>query len=376
MPKESRAFLGAIALFLACALWVFFGAPLSANEWRGIPSQFQMGFSLLPLRLTRVLKLFHSQEKTPALITLYDAAENRLVSLPMEEYLIGAIAMEMPASYHMEALKAQAVASRTRLGMGCPNHTEAMACSDPAHCQGYLNPAGQAAKWGSEYGMYRARIEKAVRETADQIITYNGKPITVLFHAVSGGHTEDAREVFGEDVPYLRGVESSGEEGTSRFETTQTFTLQSIVALLNAAFPNAHLSAEWLPLQILPLTYSDSGRVTSLTLGDITVSGRELRQALDLNSTCFSIQFTDSSATFTQKGYGHGVGMSQAGANAMAAKGADYEAILRHYYQGTELSDWNESTFLGETENEVPAKEETDDIQAAHEKMAGRGSRL
>lgn len=376
MPKESRAFLGAIALFLTCTLWVFFGAPVAPNEWRSIPAQFQMSFSLLPTRLTRVFKLFHSKSSEAASVTVYLAKDNRLVSLPTEEYLIGVVAMEMPASYHMEALKAQAVASRTRLKAGRLEHVGAMACSDPAHCQGYLDVAGQQAKWGEEYSIYRGRIEAAVKETANQIITYEGKPITVLFHAVSGGHTEDAKAVFGEDVPYLKGVESGGEEGVSHFETVQTLSLSDAAKLLNAAFPNAHLNAEWLPLQILPLSYSDSGRVASLQLGDIIVSGRDMRQALGLSSTCFSVQFTDYAVTFLQKGYGHGVGMSQAGANAMAAKGGDYKTILRHYYQGTDLSNWNESASLGETEREIPLKEANDELKEADEKGTDRIPRL
>ena len=366
MPKESRAFLAAIALFALCTGWVFFGMPVTAAEWQGLPSQFQMSFQLLPARAVRVLKLFHTQATMEKqMMKLYDDA---LVSLPLEDYLVGVLAEEMPASYHMEALKAQAVAARTRLRTGCDKHPEADACADYAHCQGYLGNAGQQAKWGAEYAVYHARLQKAVSDTAGEIITYEGTPITVLYHAVSGGFTEDAKAVFGGEVPYLKGVESKGEEGVSKFETTQSFTNANAAALLNAAFPNAHLSAEWLPIQLMPLSFSDSGRVALLQLGDTVITGRELRQALNLNSTLFSVQFTDSNVAFSQKGYGHGVGMSQAGANAMAAKGHTYAAILSHYFQGTALLNQNETAAFGDAEYDASQKEDF------HDELEGKAS--
>ncbi len=366
MPKESRAFLGAIALCIFAILWSLFGAPLKIEEWQGIPSQFQMSFRLLPSRAVHILSLFHL-ERTAGVysdqnqVKLFDNEANQLVSLPMEEYLIGVLAQEMPASYHLEALKAQAVAARTRLTMGCDKHTDAMACTDPAHCQGYLTEDKQKEKWGAEFNQYYARLKKAVEETKDEIITYEGKPITVLFHAVSGGFTEDAKAVFGEDVPYLKSVQSSGEEGVNKFETKQSFSNAEAVSVLNAAFPNAHLTQELLPIQMVPLSHTDSGRVESLQLGDTIVTGRELREALNLNSTLFSLQFTDSTLTFLEKGYGHGVGMSQAGANAMAAKGSDYKTILTHYYGGTQIVSWNETASLGEANNEVSHLEDAID---------------
>lgn len=362
MPKESKSFLGAMALLILALIWFLLGAPLTKEQFQGIPSQFTMSWTQLPVRAARMLSLWHlSAGASPAspgavegtLVRVYDMDLDQIVTLPLSEYLLGAVAEEMPASYHLEALKSQAVAARTRVvkqikAGGCTAHPGADICSDPAHCQGYLNADKQKAKWTSEYTVYRDRVQKAVNDTGGVLITYENEPITVLYHAVSGGFTEDAQAVFGQSLPYLKSVESKGEEGVSRYESTQRFSNADAVRILNAAFPAAHLSGDLLPVQMYILTVTDSGRADTVQLGDTVVTGRDIREALSLYSTLFTIQADESSITFKQKGYGHGVGMSQAGANAMAANGADYEAILTHYYQGVTITKPNENAPAGE----------------------------
>ena len=289
-------------------------------------------------------KLLDNEAAWP--IKVWDAAHNKLVTMPLEQYVAGVVSAEMPASYHLEALKAQASAARTRAvsqmsafsGSGCPNHPEADICTDSTHCQAYISEAERSEKWGASAQAYEARVYRAVAETKGSIITFEGEPIKVLYHAVSGGHTEDVHAVFSQTLPYLKGVESRGEESSPKYQTVQTFSHQEAAQLLNKAFPGANVAPETVALQVSIIDRTSTGRADKVQVGDREVSARDFRTALSLNSTLFTISATESSITFTQKGYGHGVGMSQAGANAMAATGSTWQDILKHYYTGVQIT--------------------------------------
>ncbi len=260
--------------------------------------------------------------------------DGKPVRMGMEDYLVCVVAAEMPASYEMEALKAQAIAARTRVaGTGCRSHPEVDVCTDSTCCQGFLDQQAQARRWGEDTEAYRARILEAVRETEGLIMTYDGEPIEVLYHAVSGGYTEDVEQVYHEALPYLRAVPSPGEEDASGYETVQTFTQ----AELCAAFPDAANKGR---VVLRVLERSDTGRVTKLSVGPFTMTGRVFRSALGLKSTNFTLDIGEDAVTIRQKGYGHGVGMSQAGANAMARSGAKCLDILSHYYTGVCFTQW------------------------------------
>ena len=192
--------------------------------------------------------------------------------------------------------------------------------------------------------MYFDKLSGAVSATRGVILTYNGKPIEALFHSSSGGMTEDAANVFGGDAPYLKSVSSPGEEGFSRYSATVSFTRKQFANAVNVAIKGADISKNKLEEQVKILSKSESGRVTRLQLGGKTVTGRELRQALGLNSTAFTIEISPERVVVSTRGYGHGVGMSQYGAEAMAQRGADYKEILLHYYTGAEI----ETIDLGE----------------------------
>ena len=168
-------------------------------------------------------------------------------------------------------------------------------------------------------------------------MTYNGKPIEALFHSSSGGMTEDAANVFGGDAPYLKSVSSPGEEGFSRYSATVSFTRKQFANAVTAAIPGADITKNKIEDLVKILSKRESGRVTRLQLGSKTVTGRELRQALGLNSTAFTIEISPERVVVSTRGYGHGVGMSQYGAEAMAQRGADYKEILLHYYTGAEI---------------------------------------
>ncbi len=357
----------AVILLCAVVLWHMVGAPRTAAEWQAAPLQLETAWNQLPTRAARIFaqwairsgeavmslppvettdwkKLLDKENTWP--VKVFDVRQNKLVEMPLEEYVAGVVAGEMPASYHLEALKAQATAARTRVvkqaasfsGQGCKNHSGADICTDSTHCQAFLSEAERQAKWGATAQAYQERIVKAVMDTKGMIITYDGQPITVLYHAVSGGRTEDVQAVFSQPLPYLKSVESAGEESSSKYQTVQTFSLDEAAKLLNKAFPGANLLADTLALQVSIETRSETGRASEMRVGDLIVAAKDFRTALSLNSTLFTISSNESSITFTEKGYGHGVGMSQAGANAMAAAGKAWQDILTHYYTGVQIS--------------------------------------
>ncbi|MGN1019791.1 MAG: stage II sporulation protein D [Aristaeellaceae bacterium] len=346
-----------LLLLLAC-LWTLCGAPLTGEQWAGIPMQLRRIALQLPGRMKQILLLWHTPAESvisraeaetrqvDLTLNVWDAKAQAVRRISLEEYVLGVVAAEMPAAYATEALKCQAVAARTRAirscrslgGNGCATHPACDICTDSACCQGYLTRAEQQAKWGGEYTACLSRIRSAVRATAGQILTYDGLPIQVLYHASSGGMTEDAQAVFSEALPYLVHVESPGEEHASCYRADRTYPLEEAAALLEEAFPGCGVTAEGLPGQLRLQSSTASGRIATILVGTQTVTGQAFRQALKLCSTWITWDAEGDSITFHTLGYGHGVGMSQAGAQAMAASGSRYTDILAHYYPGTQLS--------------------------------------
>ncbi|MDD6144040.1 MAG: stage II sporulation protein D [bacterium] len=333
-----------ILLLVVC--WRILGAPVTAQDFAGLRTEMWQARELLGKRVARVLQgWMHPPEKAqeqPA-ISVYLTQENRLVSMTLEGYVCGVVAAEMPAKYHLEALKAQAVAARTRVLQqiaegGCSLHEGADICTDSAHCQGYATLAECESRWGDSYSAYRDRIHQAGMETRGEVLTYDGELITVLYHAMSGGMTEDAQAVFSQSVPYLKSVESAGEEDAPGFYTETSFTHQQMAEKLRALPGCENLTAQQVQRTFAIASYTDTGRVSTLRAGDAEISAVDVRRALGLRSTWFSITSNGASVTFLQRGYGHGVGMSQVGANSMGAEGQDYAQILMHYYPGTRLS--------------------------------------
>lgn len=279
-------------------------------------------------------------------LEVWDAAHSASQTMPLEAYVLGVTAAEMPAAYAEAALQSQAVAARTRAvfsclalgGSGCRSHPGYDVCTSSACCQGYLSPAERLEKWGDTAGAWEARIASAVKRTAGEILVWNGLPIETLYHACSGGMTEDAAAAFSQQLPYLSSVDSPGEESYAGFETRTTLSREDAARRLCDAFPDCGVTADELPGQLRLLTSTASGRIGTIRVGSAEVSGTAFRQALGLRSTLCTWEAEEDSITFTTRGYGHGVGMSQAGAQAMAAAGANCETILAHYYPGTCLT--------------------------------------
>lgn len=288
-------------------------------------------------------------------LRVYFADEGEVRLLPLEDYVLGAAAAEMPANYAPEALKCQAVAARTRAvaqsrafgGNGCTRHPDCDICTDSACCQAYQTDSELQARWGSEYAILRARIDRAVRATGGLLLTSGGLPIEVLYHACSGGKTEDAAAVFASAKPYLVSVDSPGEEGYAGFRADTSFACEEAADLLLRAFPDCGITADALPSALRLQSTTVSGRVATLLVGNQVVRGVDFRRALNLRSTYFTWEADGDRIIFHTVGYGHGVGLSQAGAQAMAADGADFAEILAHYYPGTQLTRMDNTPISG-----------------------------
>lgn len=277
----------------------------------------------------------------PLRVYLPDTGE--IAVMDLEGYVAGVVAAEMPAEFHPEALKAQAVLARTYAvrrmrhlgGTGCDERPEADICAAPEVHQAWASDTRLRERWGDAYAVHRAKVAAAVQATAGEILTYRGVPAESVYHSTSGGHTADAAEVWGQPIPYLKGVPSPGEEGAPRYASTVRLGAAEAEERLGlAAGTLARLLGQGQqPIRVLQATRH--GRAMVVAVGGKTWRGTDFRQALGLASAWFTVEADGTDLVFQVRGWGHGVGMSQYGANAMAAAGADYRAILAHYFPGT-----------------------------------------
>lgn len=255
-----------------------------------------------------------------------------VVEMELDAYLTGVVLAEMPVSFEPEAQKAQAVVARTytmRAFQGKSKHDDAAVCTDSACCQSYVSEEDYLSEGGTREGI--EKIRSAVEETSGYVLTYEGELIEATYFSCSGGTTEDAVAVWGTDVPYLRSVSSPGEEDASHYTDSVTFRADEFRAALFQDFAGS--PDGWFG----ETTYTAGGGVETMVIGGTEFGGTELRELLGLRSTAFTIETGEDTVTITTRGYGHRVGMSQYGADAMAAVGSTYEEILAHYYQGTSL---------------------------------------
>jgi stage II sporulation protein D len=278
-------------------------------------------------------------------ITVYLSEKDATLSMPMTEYLVGAVSAEMPVSYRPQALMAQAVACHTyalyRRAQESASPTASLRGADlsdqPEVHQGYLSKEQRKEKWGDEFEENEAKVRQAVEEVKSKIMTYDGKPICAAFFAISSGQTESAQTVFGDAVPYLQSVPSDADLLSPSCAQTVVLS-ESEFSQAVQTLGDVSLSDDadtWIGAQ----KTTDSGFVEEITVGGKTVSGNAFRQALSLRSAVFIVTRSESGFRIQTKGYGHLVGLSQYGANAMAQDGADYKQILSHYYTGVTIND-------------------------------------
>ena len=268
-----------------------------------------------------------------------DQGTGQLVELPLREYLIGAVAAEMPVSWPDEALKAQAVAAHSYALYRRDHSTEengAWFTADPARRQGCLTDAVLHSYWGTAYAANYARLSALVDAVQPQVLYYGDAPAGTSYFALSNGRTEASEKVWGTALPYLVPVDSSTDTAAENYAFTLNLSaaqLQQLLAERLGIAADLSQQAQWFGTPVL----TPSGYVDTLPVCGQTVRGTALRKALGLRSACFTVAYQSGTFSFTTKGYGHGVGMSQWGAKAMAEQGADWRAILAHYYPGTTL---------------------------------------
>lgn len=267
------------------------------------------------------------------------------IEIDIDEFLVGVVCAEMPASFEIEALKAQAVAGRTYIyykqwlinqGIIDNVHPDAVVCSNPAHCKAYVN-LDEQNPFGTSYELYKTKIENAVYETKNEYAIYNNEPIAAVFHSTSSENTERALDVWGTDVPYLQAVESVGFESSPNFKSEVQVSLDDFKTIILKKFSEADLTGDkntWFKAS----TRSESGGIISVYVGGVLIDGITIRTLFSLNSTNFTIDFSDDYIIFNTTGYGHGVGLSQYGANALAKDGFDYIDILKWYYTDIDIT--------------------------------------
>lgn len=266
------------------------------------------------------------------IVTIKDFDTNEIETFEMEEYLVGVIAGEMPASFDEEALKAQAIASRTYAYHKIQTSTSDYDLTTDNSTQVYINEEQMKEKWQNDYGFYLNKIKNAIKSTTGLVMTYNNKIIPAYYFAMSNGYTEDGALVFGEDKTYLTSVESREDINNHNYKVTVTFAKNE--------FCNK-LSIDCESIIIGDIQRSKTNRINSITINNKKFLGTEVRKLLDLRSTDFTILITELDVLITTFGYGHGVGMSQYGANMMAKSGADYVEILTHYYTDVKIQSIN-----------------------------------
>ncbi len=262
-------------------------------------------------------------------ITISVFKDESVVNMYLEEYLIGVVAAEMPASFNEEALKAQAIAARTYAMFKINNSSTEYAVTTDVTTQSYIDNEQMKLKWNDDYEYYYQVVQKAVTDTKNLVMYSSNEIICSFYFAISNGYTEDSKTVFSESLDYIKPVESLWDREVNNFEVTVTLSKEE--------FCNK-LEIDCDVINIENIIRNDTDHVTNLTVNNINFTGVQFRHLLDLRSTDIDIDLTDK-VYITTKGYGHGVGMSQYGANEMAKNGYTYNEILNHYYQNIEIKE-------------------------------------
>ena len=282
--------------------------------------------------------------KQYGIIKLLHKNTNEVEEVPIDTYLCNVVSAEMPADYEKEALKAQAIVARTYTIYKIQNkkHENADICDDSSCCQAWVSKETRLSRWDEDKRESNwKKIEECVNETKGKIITYEGKPINAFFHANSGGKTEIPVNVWGgTGYPYLQVVETAGEEGYSQYESEVSLTNEELIEKLKTKYSDITIDFNNQD-DIKILEYTDSGRVKTIKFGNHNLSGVEARTLLGLKSTNFEISRDGDKIKFVVKGYGHGVGMSQTGANSLAKEGKNCFDIINHFYIGVQITDVN-----------------------------------
>lgn len=285
-------------------------------------------------------------KSTGMLLHLYRADCKEIVAMDLEEYLVGVLLAEMPSTFEMEALKAQAVIARTYAlhrmrtfgGGGCDRSPRpADLCSDSTHCQAWLDPLSTAAEWGPESEAFLERIRKAIAETSGEVVVYHGKLIEAVYHSTCGGRTEASHALWnGGSLPYLQSVTCPYCKHSPHYRGELLIPFSKLAAALPLDPALPVLSGSTLSLELLSET--PGGRVATLKISGTQLEGKELRRLLELPSTALTWETGKEGLLFHTRGRGHGVGLCQYGADGAARAGKDYQQIITFYYPGVEVT--------------------------------------
>lgn len=275
-------------------------------------------------------------------VRVYVADDEKVEEMDINEYLKCVVSAEMPADFEEEALKAQAVAARTYLyshieqaqkGNIAENHNGAPICTDSTHCQAYIAEQKRRESWGDDADEKWSKISAAVDDTTGQIMTYNGEIISAVFHSTSSGETEAAVDVWGSDVPYLQSVSSVGDEQSPKYYSELTVSEDEFKNTIDEKVSGT----DWSKGFFSNINRSEAGGIISLDVGGVNIKGTELRTIFSLRSANIELTQEYGNIKMSVKGFGHGVGMSQYGADYLASQGKNYEEILKTYYTGIEI---------------------------------------
>jgi stage II sporulation protein D len=291
--------------------------------------------------LTRVLPEIETKAVVPASdsaveVAVFRSAKSKIETVQLENYLVGVVAAEMPAEFKDEALKAQALTARTYIvkkllgkdDIGVPKGAQV---TDTQIHQVYKSDDELRKEWGVNYEWKKKKVLAAVRATSGNILTYKGEAITATFFSTSNGYTENSEDYWAGNIPYLRSVSSPWDKNSPKFNSQKVMTVKAFEAGLGVKLgtgPNIG--------KILELT--EGKRVGKVDFNGKVLTGKDIREKLVLRSSDFVWERKGSNIVITTKGFGHGVGMSQYGANGMAEEGKDYQEIVKHYYQGVEIT--------------------------------------
>lgn len=275
-----------------------------------------------------------------------DAKSGEIFRLTPSDYIKGVVAAEMPIDFHSEALKAQAVAAHTYTLLQIANELEnptpelegAYLSTDYQKFQAYVSVEELKEKWGQSFELNYKKLSEAVDPVINEVITYDNAPIAAAFHSVSGGKTESAKNVWGREISYLTPVVSDGDELSPSYESSVTLTEKEVSYALMQSFPDIKFSkdrAKWFEV----LEKTESGTISKIRVGSVTTTGIKLREVFKLKSANFTVEYKNPDFVFDTFGFGHGVGMSQYGADYMARQGASYKEILLHYYKGVSIDE-------------------------------------
>lgn len=287
----------------------------------GIPTAL-----VLPFRIQEDTEKVLAKESSIS-VPVVRSEQNKIEEVALEEYVVGVVASEMPADFEMEALKAQAVAARTYVMKSMQESGE---ITDTINNQVYKSEEELNEIWKDEYKEKLSKIEEAVNSTIGQVMTYHNELITAFFFSTSNGYTESAKDVWGEDVPYLQSVVSPWDEDTKRFLVKEVIGEQEVEDKLGIHINNGQVGEI--------ISYTEGKRIAEISIGDKIFTGKEVREKLGIRSADFQLEKRGNEVNVTTKGYGHGVGMSQYGANGLAKEGKSYRDILHYYYQDIEIA--------------------------------------